>query len=332
MTEIPLDLAKKYFEDIKTGFEVNKSLQYSLGVDSLNASLQYINHPDALSFIDRYLYQIINILLEQNPHKIGVLEKSRIEESLNTAVEIVVKLLPSKPALLSVIAKIFDQSMPFYYGIKTYYNVYSGFPIIRGQMALKFSGLHGFDLILQSLQGPNFQWLGTNVFLNIIRGLNFDEVLHQVSSQLFGWDILQNLVDYAIESRAFAKGYIVEGAGTEIVNGVYNFSKYDNKGIPQYEKVPTETSKYLLTLMRFNMSDKSSRWFITFLRTNNDLDFYEDFNCSSDRRQPTSNQWISKSSSQAIASLVGQDPAPTLKRIGYILSDNATDDMRNCLT
>jgi hypothetical protein len=52
-----------------------------------------------------------------SPSKLGIFEKKIVEDSLELAVTIVVKLLPLKINMLDVLARIFDPVIPFYQGI-----------------------------------------------------------------------------------------------------------------------------------------------------------------------------------------------------------------------
>ena len=59
-------------------------------VDSLNeASRHLLVSQDARNFVETYMKPVISILLEQQPHKIGQMERNCVEDSLKLAVIIV---------------------------------------------------------------------------------------------------------------------------------------------------------------------------------------------------------------------------------------------------
>jgi hypothetical protein len=109
---------------------------------------------DAREFMEKYMYQIISILVEQQPTKIGPLERKCVQESLAEAVSIVSKDLeiqcergPSAACTtLEVLATIFNKKKVYYKGHKGNWSVnhYNGLPEVRLKMIEQFRQEHGF--------------------------------------------------------------------------------------------------------------------------------------------------------------------------------------------
>lgn len=57
------------------------------------------------------------ILTRRSPMKLGAFEKGKIIESLQLAIEILLKLLSDHPHLVNVVSRVFDPNSTFYAGI-----------------------------------------------------------------------------------------------------------------------------------------------------------------------------------------------------------------------
>ncbi len=56
------------------------------------------------------------VFVFHSPSKLGSFEKTAVEKSLFLTVDILVKLLPTRPQLLSVLSLVFNNTVPFYFG------------------------------------------------------------------------------------------------------------------------------------------------------------------------------------------------------------------------
>jgi ubiquitin C-terminal hydrolase len=138
--------------------------------------------------------------------------------------------------------------------------------------------------------------------------------------KLLAWDVAHDLVSYATEIRPVPKAYSVEGSSLDFVNGIYNFNKLD-KGSPLYDRTPTRAGEPLVQLLRFNMKDKSVRWFLSTIKPGNgDIDYFEDMTTSLERKLPSQNDWLGVSNYQKSA-------PPTVRRLGFIMLEGVTEEM-----
>jgi hypothetical protein len=107
--------------------------------------------------MENYMHQIISILTEQQPTKIGPHERKCVQESLTEAVSIVAKDLEIQvergPAAvcttLEVLATVLNKKKSYYKGHKGNWNVnhYNGLPEVRLKMVEHFRQQRGFHLL-----------------------------------------------------------------------------------------------------------------------------------------------------------------------------------------
>lgn len=146
------------------------SVVWKSAVDSLVEGRKYfgICH-DARTFVEQYMFKILQILLEQIPQKIGQMEKNCVQESLYQGILICLEDLKVKSTtpsdgdsqLLSVLAMIFNKRLPFYKGSKnSWNNTWSGLPEVRIQLIDKFKLLRGFGHLSTYLEAR----IGTSGF------------------------------------------------------------------------------------------------------------------------------------------------------------------------
>ena len=136
-------------------------------MDTLNEANKYLrNSREARDFVERYMGQIVSILLEQQPLKVGQNERRCVQEALTLAVTIISNDLeiqiergrraPGGPndvycRTLDVLACIFCKKKPYYKGMKGSWNVnhLSGLPITRLNLAETFLHEHGFTRLVE---------------------------------------------------------------------------------------------------------------------------------------------------------------------------------------
>lgn len=171
---------------------------------------------------------------------------------------------------------------------------------------LKCNDLRG----IKKLETYYLFWFGF-----IVRLMNSNSLV----LKLFAWDVAQDLVSYAIESKPFPKFYAVEGAQAEFVNGIYNFSKID-KGSPVYERTQVKPNEPIVSLLRFSMKDKTFRWFLSTVKPGApDIDYYEDMTTSFDRKLPSMYEWSGVSNHTKFT-------PPIVKRYGSLVPDGVNED------
>jgi len=159
---IPSQRTRKLWSDVAHGIDNNSTVVWKSAVNSLADGLKFLQTSnDARAFVEGYMRQIISILLEQVPQKIGSLEKSCVQESLMKALLIVLEELKLKGTNLAagdcvvvdVLGLLFNKKMPYYKGSKhSWNNALSGMPEIRMQLIDKFRSSRGFAHLGSYLQ------------------------------------------------------------------------------------------------------------------------------------------------------------------------------------
>jgi len=128
-------------------------------VESLQHALQNLGtSPDARHFVEQYAGQIIGILVEQAPAKIGPHERNCVQESLATASLIVAADLEIQnkrggncTLLETVLAPALNKKKNFYKKGGTWQPVAAGFPEVRIRNIEKFRAAGGFNALYQYL-------------------------------------------------------------------------------------------------------------------------------------------------------------------------------------
>ncbi len=156
-------------------------------VDSLEDGLHHLHHSDdARKFVETYMTKVISILLEQLPHKIGVMERNCVETSLKLSLSIIEEDLKLKAglseegngnigvdhnsssniinddvdmedtlescAVLDVLGMIFDKKKQFYKGSKLGWSGnLNGLPQVRNDLILKFRSHGNFGTLARYL-------------------------------------------------------------------------------------------------------------------------------------------------------------------------------------
>lgn len=136
-------------------------------MDTLNEANKYLRiSREARDFVERYMGQIVSILLEQQPLKVGQNERRCVQEALTLAVTIISSDLeiqiergrraPGGPndvscRTLDVLACIFCKKKSYYKGTKGSWNVnhLSGLPATRLNLAETFLQERGFARLVE---------------------------------------------------------------------------------------------------------------------------------------------------------------------------------------
>jgi hypothetical protein len=151
-------------------------------VESLESANRYLGaSEDARRFVEGYMLQVIGILVEQQPSKIGQHERSCVEESLELATMIIAKDIKiqekrkGESSLLGVLALILNRKKAYYKGSKGNWNVtqLSGLPEVRLRMIDRFHAEGGFAILADYLSAR----INTPLFPSL-------EFLHQILNAL----------------------------------------------------------------------------------------------------------------------------------------------------
>ncbi len=136
-------------------------------MDTLNEGNKYLRiSREARDFVERYMGQIVSILLEQQPLKVGQNERRCVQEALTLAVTIIsndleIQIERGRRAsggpndvycrTLDVLACIFCKKKPYYKGMKGSWNVnhLSGLPQTRLNLAETFLHERGFARLVE---------------------------------------------------------------------------------------------------------------------------------------------------------------------------------------
>jgi hypothetical protein len=130
-------------------------------VDSLGAASRFIaTSQEARAFVEKYTAQIISILVEQQPGKIGPMERQCVQDSLLIAAEVVAADLSIQiqrngdSKVLDVLNLIFNKKKAYYKGTKGNWNSnnYSGLPEVRLKVIERFRAHKGFQSLEKYLR------------------------------------------------------------------------------------------------------------------------------------------------------------------------------------
>lgn len=139
--------------------------------------------------------------------------------------------------------------------------------------------------------------------------------------KLFAWEQFGELLQEAKFARPLASSYIVEGAGSDFVNGVYTMvhkavgAVGQDNDVLAYTKAASKDAP-LLTLFRCTMRTKAKWWFISQADlekpgTDKDIDYYLHKTVQEEEREPPPRGWTRVTPG---ISLLGLDPPPSLKK------------------
>lgn len=157
------------------------SVVWKSAVDSLKAAEHFLTvSEDARYFVEKYMNQIISILVDQTPSKIGSHERSCVQDSLRLATTIIAKDLEvqlsrkGQSSLLEVVTLVFNRKKNFYKGNKGHWNNHmSGLPEVRTGVIDLFLQVKGFTLLYSYMM----ERIGSTAFPDV-------DILHQVLAAL----------------------------------------------------------------------------------------------------------------------------------------------------
>lgn len=181
--EGPNDRTLHLWREVAQAIDENQSVVWKNAVDSLEDGLHHLHHSnDARRFVERYMKKVIGILLEQLPHKIGMMERNCVETSLKLSLSIIEEDLKLKAGaetdnsniindssdvddgcnnssnleecvVLDVLGMIFDKKKQFYKGSKLgWNNALNGLPQVRNDLVLKFRSHRNFGTLARYLR------------------------------------------------------------------------------------------------------------------------------------------------------------------------------------
>jgi len=176
--QMPLQRTLTLWVEVAAGIDKSSTVVWKNAVDSLSESSAYLLvSQEARVFAEKYMKPVISILLEQQPHKIGQMERNCVEESLKLAVTIVnddlktkVQVSSGECIVLEVLGMVFNRKKMFYKGPKQNWNTnMTGLPEVRIQMINKFRLIGGFGVLGQYLSSRT----SSSIFPSL-------EILHHV--------------------------------------------------------------------------------------------------------------------------------------------------------
>eukprot|EP00537_Pseudo-nitzschia_pungens_P003953 CAMPEP_0172367922 /NCGR_PEP_ID=MMETSP1060-20121228/24635_1 /TAXON_ID=37318 /ORGANISM="Pseudo-nitzschia pungens, Strain cf. cingulata" /LENGTH=3187 /DNA_ID=CAMNT_0013092347 /DNA_START=34 /DNA_END=9597 /DNA_ORIENTATION=- len=163
----PSDRVLKLWSEVGNKLDKESTVVWTQAVETLQEANNYLRiSREARDFVEQYMVQIVSILLDQQPLKVGNNERRCVEESLTLAVTIISNDLeiqiergrraPRGPngvacRTLDVLACVFCKKKQYYKGTKGSWNVnhLSGLPLTRLILAEKFLEEHGFARLVE---------------------------------------------------------------------------------------------------------------------------------------------------------------------------------------
>jgi ubiquitin carboxyl-terminal hydrolase 9/24 len=209
--------------EVGNGLEKSQTVIWKRAVESLDAANTFFAiSADARTFVERYISQMINILVDQVPSKIGQLERNCVTDSLLLATKIVAQDLQIQAerggecVFLSTLSLCFNRTKAFYRGAKASWNMnqLQGLPDVRMRVVERFRMSAGFAALERYL----LSHIGLPTFPKL-------DILHHV---------LQAIGDAALERTAEATA-VEEDAilvGNAVMQYVGTLSDDDLKKMP----------------------------------------------------------------------------------------------------
>eukprot|EP00536_Pseudo-nitzschia_multiseries_P011383 jgi/Psemu1/326427/estExt_fgenesh1_pg.C_3830003 len=163
----PSDEVLKLWAEVGNKLDKESTVVWTQAVETLQEANNYLRiSREARDFVEQYMGQIVSILLDQQPLKVGNNERRCVEESLTLAVTIISNDLeiqiergrraPRGPndvacRTLGVLACVFCKKKQYYKGTKGSWNVnhLSGLPLTRLKLAEKFLEERGFARLVE---------------------------------------------------------------------------------------------------------------------------------------------------------------------------------------
>lgn len=190
--------------------------------------------------------------------------------------------------------------------------------------------------ILRAISGlcRHLTAIGLHAYTERFRMFWFENTLKVMNSgslvlKLFAWEQFSELLQEAKFARPLASSYIVEGAGSDFVNGVYTMVPKTvgavDSDVLAYTKAASANAP-LLTLFRCTMRTKAKWWFISQADlekpgTDKDIDYYLHKSGHEEEREPPPRGWTRINPG---ISLIGIDPPPILKKGSLLISKGLT--------
>lgn len=145
--------------------------------------------------------------------------------------------------------------------------------------------------------------------------------------KLYGWELISDIVKEAISHRPPAKGFLIQGAGNELVNGHYKYVG-DHNDAHKYQK-SASYNEPLLTMFRCTLEDKKKLWYISEADevkpgTNSDKDYYQHKPSTEEQKEPPLKGWVVSNSKTG---MYGRDPPPVLTRLESVIPAGMTEEM-----
>lgn len=212
----PLDRksALVLFAEVATVLNSNKSLAWHLAGDSIREAYNHFDQPETIKFLEGCWLRVITNMTQFSPGKIGPIEKKIIEDSLHISAKLVVELLPDHPWALLILGRIFDSKIPFYFGLKSSYQLATGYPAVRMAVAKKFAELRGMEKVVQTLRSDSF-WCGCDTLRCILGIVNAFETTASFEDRT-----RQDLAVVIMEKMVNLPDELVKKENTDIVSSV----------------------------------------------------------------------------------------------------------------
>ena len=111
------------------------------GCTPLRIAAQNLADPECLAFLRECLHQIVVIMLDQTPSKIGHFERQCVELALKHATPVIAALLEAGEGhALDTLVQLFNRKRAFYKGVKTYWSTLPGAPEVRAALQMDEPG------------------------------------------------------------------------------------------------------------------------------------------------------------------------------------------------
>mmetsp|Transcript_1602 Transcript_1602/g.2995 ORF Transcript_1602/g.2995 Transcript_1602/m.2995 type:complete len:2808 (-) Transcript_1602:373-8796(-) len=229
------------YVEVKELYDKKASLVYENCTKALLVAAQSVGNEATAIFLDGYFGKLLQILLDQNPSRIGTFEQSHVEKSLAASLEILLQMMePGRDPMrhLDVLIKVLNYQNTYYMGGKVQWQNLPGRPQVRLNLIQKFQKAAGFFKLLELITTPSDEregsdspsnWLGSERLLVMIKAVTTVDPTYQKSESVeLRAEVMRQLLELPEDT--------IKKESTDFINNLITCMRPKGKSDPLYKK------------------------------------------------------------------------------------------------
>ena len=236
------ETAVKLWRDVEGKLSTSKIVVWTEGVDSLEYARRYSHtSAEAREFVDKCMLRIVQIFLDQQPAKIGEVERDCVKKALRCSLQIICDDLSnankdgSDSPTLGVLNEIFNTKR-IYYRKRGVSNAPEGLPELRVHMIHVFRRIRGFKALEVYLNARAATPLFPNMALGVLLRAVSEFIYHKREIQ----DLAHEIANATKKHLSWLEGDAITEQVAKQVNGV-------GMGLYQIHSQLSESNPKILT-------------------------------------------------------------------------------------